>query len=494
MERLREKTTTLYAGESFTVVRPDLLSPVWKKRVVIAALAGSDVLLALAIWMAAYVMRSLGWQGGGVTGVTILAIAPSVVIWIGLRGLLGLYPGYGLDSVERLRRHTCSVFAVLAMMAVLALGFQVGGMLSRLLIGLAFMGLLFAAPLLRYFMMQGLDRIGAWGKPVIVLSYKDTGVRFVELMKREWGLGYKPVALFDYNLVPAGDSFSEVPYHETLADAEDFARRRGIDTIIFAMPRTRREQLATLVGLARTSFPHVLVVPNLSGITNSAVVARNLGGTLAVEIKHNLLDPWALRTKRVVDFTSTVLGGLAAAPIILVLALMVYLESGGPVFYRDKRMGRDGKLFACVKFRTMVPGAEGLLQRMLEEEPAAREEYAKYHKLRDDPRVTRVGRFLRRTSMDELPQLWNVLMGDMSLVGPRPYLPRESEEIGVTQGEILRVPPGITGPWQVSGRNQTSFQERVDIDAYYVHDWSIWLDIVLLTQTLKIVLRGRGAY
>jgi lipopolysaccharide/colanic/teichoic acid biosynthesis glycosyltransferase len=173
---------------------------------------------------------------------------------------------------------------------------------------------------------------------------------------------------------------------------------------------------------------------------------------------------------------------------------MVYLESGGPVFYRDLRMGRDGKLFACLKFRTMVPDAERVLQEMLEEDPVAREEYARYHKLRDDPRVTRVGRFLRRTSLDELPQLWNVLMGEMSLVGPRPYLPRESREIGVTQSEILRVPPGITGPWQVSGRNQTSFQERVDIDAYYIHDWSIWLDVVLLARTMKIVLRGRGAY
>jgi lipopolysaccharide/colanic/teichoic acid biosynthesis glycosyltransferase len=147
-----------------------------------------------------------------------------------------------------------------------------------------------------------------------------------------------------------------------------------------------------------------------------------------------------------------------------------------------------------VKFCTMVPRAEELLQRMLEEDPKLREEYAKYHKLRDDPRVTRVGRFLRKTSLDELPQLWNVLRGEMSLVGPRPYLPRESKEIGITQSEILRVPPGITGPWQVSGRNQSSFGERVQMDAHYVRDWSIWLDLVLLARTAKTVLLGRGAY
>jgi lipopolysaccharide/colanic/teichoic acid biosynthesis glycosyltransferase len=142
----------------------------------------------------------------------------------------------------------------------------------------------------------------------------------------------------------------------------------------------------------------------------------------------------------------------------------------------------------------MAHNAEVLLQQMLQKNVGLREEYAKYHKLRDDPRVTRVGRFLRRTSLDELPQIWNVLRGEMSLVGPRPYLPRESEEIGITQSEILRVPPGISGLWQVAGRNQTSFGERVQMDAYYVRDWSVWLDLVLLARTLKTVLLGRGAY
>jgi Undecaprenyl-phosphate galactose phosphotransferase WbaP len=198
--------------------------------------------------------------------------------------------------------------------------------------------------------------------------------------------------------------------------------------------------------------------------------------------------------KRAVDLCVTVVGGTLALPLIVMLTLLVYLESGWPVFYADKRMGKDGQLFSCVKFRTMASNAEHLLQQMLEEDPDCREEYLLYHKLRDDPRVTRVGRFLRKTSLDELPQLWNVLRGEMSLVGPRPYLPRESKEIGVTQSEILRVTPGITGPWQVSGRNGTTFSERVRMDAYYVRDWSIWLDIVLLARTVKTVLFDREAY
>ena len=166
----------------------------------------------------------------------------------------------------------------------------------------------------------------------------------------------------------------------------------------------------------------------------------------------------------------------------------------GRCYIVHRGLGRDGKLFSCLKFRTMVPDAEAALQRLLAEDPQAREEYAKYHKLREDPRVTRVGRFLRKTSLDELPQLWNVLRGEMSLVGPRPYLPRESEDIGVTQSDILRVYPGITGPWQVNGRNHASFDERVRMDAHYVRDWSVWLDIVLLARTVRTLVSDRGAF
>ena len=272
------------------------------------------------------------------------------------------------------------------------------------------------------------------------------------------------------------------------------ARGQGVDTIFFALPRTRREQLTKYVSLASRSFRHVVVIPNLGGITNSAVVARNLAGTFGVEIEYRLLNVWAQRLKRVLDLGMILFGGMLVLPLLLVLSALVWLESGGPVFYKDLRMGRNGKLFPCIKFRTMVPDAETLLRQLLAAAPEARLEYERFHKLRKDPRTTRIGHFLRKTSLDELPQLWNVLLGQMSLVGPRPYLPRESEDIGDIQDEILRVTPGITGPWQVAGRNQTSFSGRVQIDAYYVHNWSVWLDIIILARTIKIVLFRHGAY
>ena len=465
-----------------------------KQQLIAATLIFSDVLLALLVWKVASLLQSV-FGTGGLSVVAAATIKPSVAVWVGLRALLGLYPGYGLDPVELLRRNTYSVFATLTVLAIVAVGFQVGDSLSRLLLALAFSGLLFLAPFVRHLVTWCLKEIGAWGKPVVILSYRDMGVQFLKLLKQEWILGYNPLALFDYRLMSDEKLRRGAAYEKTLADAVGFARKRGVDTVIFVMPLTRRERVDSMVSMASTSFRNViLVVPNLIGVTNSAVTGRNLAGRFAVRIKYNLLEPWALRLKRAMDLVVSVIGGGIVLPLFLVIALLIRLESRGPVFYRDIRMGKNGELFPCLKFRTMVEEAEDLLQRMLEENTELRAEYSKYHKLRYDPRVTRVGRLLRKTSLDELPQLWNVLQGEMSLVGPRPYLAREAKEIGVARREILRVPPGITGPWQVAGRNLASFGERVEMDVYYVRDWSVWLDILLLARTMKTVLLGRGAY
>ncbi len=468
-------------------------SPVWGQRLVVAALVSSDVLLALAIWGFAYLFQDLR-SPDGLTEIAVATIAPSIAAWVVLRFLLGLYPGYGLDAVEKLKRHTYSVFATLAMLAVFALGLQVGDLLSRLLLSLSFVGLLFLAPFARHLVMLGLKKVGVWGKPVIVLSYKETGTSFIRLLEEEWGLGYNPFALFDYNLMPAGEAFEETSYQETLDDAVELARSWRIDTVVFATPYTRRAQLANMVGVASKSFRHVLVVPNLGGVTNSAVIARDFAGTFAVEIKHNLLDPWAQRLKRALDLVGSAVGGAAISPLLLLLIALILLDSRGGAFYGHRRLGAGGEHFHCWKFRTMRADAERLLDEHLQKNPNLRVEWEENHKLRDDPRVTRVGRFLRRTSLDELPQLWNVLKGEMSLTGPRPIVDAEVVKYEGVYDLYKRIRPGMSGLWQVSGRSETDYNVRVATDSYYVHNWSVWLDIVILARTVKIVLRGRGAY
>jgi Undecaprenyl-phosphate galactose phosphotransferase WbaP len=465
----------------------------WKQRVVVASLVLSDVFLACLVWLAAYALQSI-LGGGELSGVAVAVVAPSVAVWIGLRLLLGLYPGYGLDSVERLRRHVYSVFTTLAVLAVFAVGFQIGDLLSRLLLALAFLGLLFLTPFVQYFAKLCMKRAGLWGKSVIILSYKDTGTQFLETLEQEWSLGYVPFALFDYHLTPAGSSYQETSYGETLADAVDLGCGRGVDTVVFAMPYTRRDQLASMVSVASESFRNVLVVPNLNGVTNSAVVARDFAGTFAVEIKQNLLDPWAQRLKRALDLFGVVVGGVLISPLLLTIAVLIKLDSPGPVFYGHRRLGAGDKHFVCWKFRTMHVNAEQLLDEYLQNSPHLQAEWEQNQKLRNDPRVTRIGRFLRKSSLDELPQLWNVLWGEMSLTGPRPIVDAEIPKYKKDYALYKRIKPGMSGLWQVSGRSDIDYEERVAMDAYYVRNWSVWLDIIILARTVKTVVFGRGAF
>lgn len=251
--------------------------PAYAHRLTILVLILSDVLLALVVWQAAMLLQDI-WGQGPISDITLATLGPILAAWIGLRALLGLYPGYGLDMVEELRRHTYSVFAAVALTTIFAFAFQFGHLLSRLLLLAGFAGLLLTAPLARYFAAQGLRKLGLWGKPVIIVGSKESGARLTELLHKKWELGYDPVAVFDYHLSPT-DRFLEDYADNVTLDSISELTPNQTDTIIFATPHTRREQVARLVKWASVSFRDVIVIPNLAGITNSAVTARNLGGT-----------------------------------------------------------------------------------------------------------------------------------------------------------------------------------------------------------------------
>ena len=197
--------------------------------------------------------------------------------------------------------------------------------------------------------------------------------------------------------------------------------------------------------------------------------------------------------KRVLDIVGALAIGLAFSPLLLVIAVRMGIEDG-PILFRHRRIGQGGRTFECLKFRTMVPNAEQILHDLLERDPEARAEWLRDHKLRSDPRVTRLGRFLRKTSLDELPQIWNVLRGEMSLVGPRPIVKDEMLRYGRYLPAYMAAKPGITGLWQVTGRNDTNYRRRVVMDTYYVRKQSVMMDLRILLKTVKVVLRGHGAY
>lgn len=197
--------------------------------------------------------------------------------------------------------------------------------------------------------------------------------------------------------------------------------------------------------------------------------------------------------KRILDLVIAIPGLLLPLPFCGVIALLIKLDSPGPVFYLQERLGKGGRLFKCIKFRTMYVENDSILQNRLENDPGYKEEWSKYRKLQNDPRVTRIGRVLRKSTLDELPQFFNVIKGDMSIVGPRPYLPTELPDMGLLADIILSVRPGMAGIWIAKGRNELTFQQRVELEADYVLNWSLWNDCILFLQSFRAVLLMKGA-
>lgn len=282
-----------------------------------------------------------------------------------------------------------------------------------------------------------------------------------------------------------------------LDDAAKIVCDSGVKTVIITVPGMEKEKLQALLENVQPYVRDIIFVPDLIGVPLYNVEAQTLFNEqiMMLSLRNNLARRRNRVFKRLFD---TVVGGLLCVPIIpilLVIAICVKLDSKGPAFFNGQRIGKNAKIFTCYKFRSMYLDSQKILEEYLAAHPTAQEEWDTFAKLRDyDPRVTKVGRWIRKYSLDELPQILNVIKGDMSLVGPRPYLPREREDIGEYLSTITLTVPGITGFWQTSGRNDVSFAGRVAMDTWYVRNWSIWLDLMYLFKTAKIVFTGKGAY
>jgi Undecaprenyl-phosphate galactose phosphotransferase WbaP len=247
----------------------------------------------------------------------------------------------------------------------------------------------------------------------------------------------------------------------------------------------------------KPSFQHIrkiVVIPSFHNIHNTIVKTHNIAGTLGLEVQQNLLTTVGRFAKRIMDIALSATFGIIAIPITGITAFLIKVDSPGPVFYKQTRIGYDAKPFDVWKFRTMVQNADQILEQYLKKHPELRAEWEADHKIKNDPRITRFGKILRKTSLDELPQLWNVLIGEMSIIGPRPIVASEIKKYGESFELYKQVKPGLTGLWQVSGRNNTTYEERVYYDGYYVQNWSPWLDIYILIKTIWVVLSRDGAY
>jgi Undecaprenyl-phosphate galactose phosphotransferase WbaP len=271
------------------------------------------------------------------------------------------------------------------------------------------------------------------------------------------------------------------------------AKDLKIQYAIIAMPGASNERLTEVIEKYGHAFPHLLVIPDLIEFPFQNSPGRDLGGVLSLSVRQELLLPRPRMIKRTADLLLTAIGGTLILPLLAVIAVLVKFSSPGSILYTQMRMGKNGTRFKAYKFRTMYGDGEARLQELLEKNPALKAEYEVFHKLQADPRVTPIGRILRKYSLDEFPQLWNVLRGEMSLVGPRPYLEREVPKMDEKESIILKCVPGITGMWQVSARNGAPFSHRINMDVHYVRNWSVWFDAYILASTLRVVVRGTGA-
>jgi Undecaprenyl-phosphate galactose phosphotransferase WbaP len=340
-------------------------------------------------------------------------------------------------------------------------------------------------PLGRSLARSVMRRAGVWQRPTLIVGNGPNAHEAVAALKSEPSLGFTVVGF-----VNMANSLADV--HAQLVE---WAKMPGVQFVL-ALEHGQndlREDLLRL--LARLKAEDVSVVPAMRGVPLFGTdIAYFFSHEVAMLKLRNNLRYWPARgLKRVFDlFAALVLLVLGALPL-LYIALRIKRD-GGPAIFVHKRVGQSGKIFPCFKFRTMQVDAEDRLRELLAHDPAARAKWEHEFKLRADPRITPIGEFLRQTSLDELPQLFNVIRGEMSLVGPRPIISTELSKYGDDVDYFLMVRPGMTGLWQVSGRNDVNYETRVYLDTWYVKNWSLWYDIAILFKTIRVVLRRDGAY
>jgi Undecaprenyl-phosphate galactose phosphotransferase WbaP len=396
------------------------------------------------------------------------------------------------DEVKLLWRVT--LFSTIAILAIVVLG-KMGIALSRTLIILIGLLSLVFFPLLRIGVKRLLFNSGILKSKVLILGAGEMGRLALRALLRERNLGYEVVGFVDDVIRKEAKTVEGVKVHEGLLQVDRYARNCDIQDIVIAMPELNKHTLYELVNRLQHKAKNILYFPDMTGMAVIGTELRHFfhDQVFALEIKNNLAQPINYAFKRFFDLlTGLILFIVCLIPVGFLVAL-IRMTSKGPAIFKQKRIGKNCRPFQCYKFRTMYVDAENRLMNILTIDPEAKKEWETYWKLKNDPRVTPLGKFLRKTSLDELPQLINVLKGEMSIVGPRPYLPREWEALKNHSEIIHGVHPGITGLWQVSGRSDSSYEQRLSLDSWYVRNWNLWLDIVILMKTVNVVLRKEGA-
>jgi len=453
----------------------------------------SDLTVILgSFFIAAQIRRALIPYLGGMVSWPIYK--PLIFLGMGFVVLIfyfnDLYPGYGKTAVKEIEKTSKLLTLIFVFLGGTTYFLNAYEQFPRSIFILSWVFSIIFIPLLRFFIRNRILKYSLYGIPVLFVTDGTNSNSILNALENCRRMGWNPLAV--YSLDPDilhSDHFS-IPLIPSWNQFLDLKKKYRVNIAIFSAQHNQ-ENMQKLRKISEEFNVVTLMIPyyNLGSLW---VQPRDLEGHLGLEITYHLLDGGSKYIKRLIDIMGSIILLFLLSPLLIVLSVMIAIESSGPVFFLQERLGKNNKNYYAVKFRSMVINAEEELKTYLVNHPEAKREFEKYHKLSNDPRILKVGRFLRKYSLDELPQLWNVLRGDMSLIGPRAYMTTEIDEIGDFSEIILRVLPGMSGWWQVMGRHNTTFENRLKMDEYYISNWSLWLDLYIFYKTFWVVLGGTG--
>jgi Undecaprenyl-phosphate galactose phosphotransferase WbaP len=413
---------------------------------------------------------------------------PLLPLFLMLYWFFDVYPGVSVSPVDEIRRISVANAGAFTFLSV-ALGLNRTPLRLHLFCLAALVGACVVIPTIRSITRRIGARCTWWGYPIVLFGDGDRSWSVLRKLKADPLLGLRPIAVLADS---SHEQLEGVPVcHSGALDKMVF---RGVKHAVVVASDFSQPQLVEVLRRAGEAFPHLIVIPGTDFLGTLGAYTQDRMGVRGLQVRNNLLHAGSRIAKRAIDLGFCLALLPLVLPLMAVIALLITVESGLPVFYSQKRLGQDGRTFHIWKFRTMVRNAAEVLECSLASSPELQKEWAENQKLRNDPRITRIGKALRKASLDELPQLWNIVKGEMSLVGPRPIVHDEIAKYKEAYPLYTKTIPGLTGLWQVSGRNHTTYDERITYDSYYVRNWSFWMDIYLLARTVTVVLTGDGAY
>jgi len=461
-------------------------------------LVATDAAALLMTTFLAYTLLA-AYDGAGealrIAALTAMFLLPVALVTFWSRGHYSKRKPYARE-VRNLLQACCGLFV-----AQVAFAFFSGSSMSRLLPllqwSLAPIVLLSVRAAVKFCLLRN----DGWSRPMVIVGTGNNARETARVFEAERLMGYHLIAFLDLPGSPAPST----PYHDRcgrsvpclhLGSQIDITLKQlGSPHVVLALDQGGMESSQTLIQQLSRQCSDLQIVPSLRGLPLQGMSVNHFFAhdVMVLSMRNNLARAGSQLLKRVFDVVCSALLLALTSPLFLCVAAQIR-ASGGAVFFGHQRIGQNGKPFPCYKFRTMAPNADLLLKELLANDPKAREEWERDFKLKNDPRITKIGGFLRKTSLDELPQLWNVFRGQMSLVGPRPVVHAELERYGDQLNYYLEARPGITGLWQTSGRNDVSYETRVYLDAWYVKNWTLFTDIIILIRTVKVLLVKDGAY